>query len=413
MDHPRQRRRHRRLAGRIGPLRLLRLQLRLLRQDLRHPRRPRRPARLALDHEPRDPLRRRAERRDRALEAARAGNARRREADPARAPRHAGPAEDGLAAPRPRLRAMADRPIPELEGVEHRFVDAGGLRTHVAEAGEGPPIVMLHGWPQNWWMWRKLIGPLADSGRRVICPDLRGYGWTAAPPGGYEPEVFARDVAALIEARLPRRARRPGRPRLGRLHRLPALPRAPRARPPLPGAQHPPPLRPPLAQHVPALVALLVPVAARRRRRSPRGCSGGSRAGSRPPSPGSGGPRPAGTSATARSSRSQFRDPDRAMGAALLYRHALEDLLPGHPPRPLPGPDARDRDAAPLRRARPRAAPEPVPGLRGERPADARSSSSRRATSSSTPAPTWCWTARWSSSAPPEPHRGGSRPSSR
>jgi pimeloyl-ACP methyl ester carboxylesterase len=95
---------------------------------------------------------------------------------------------------------MADRPIPELEGVEHRFVDAGGLRTHIAEAGEGPPILMLHGWPQNWWMWRELIGPLAASGRRVVCPDLRGYGWTAAPPGGYEPEVFARDVAALIEA---------------------------------------------------------------------------------------------------------------------------------------------------------------------------------------------------------------------
>ena len=96
---------------------------------------------------------------------------------------------------------MADRPMPELEGVDHRFVDAGGLKTHVAEAGEGPPIVMLHGWPQNWWMWRSLIGPLAASGRRVICPDLRGYGWTGrARLAATSPEVFARDIAALIEA---------------------------------------------------------------------------------------------------------------------------------------------------------------------------------------------------------------------
>lgn len=97
---------------------------------------------------------------------------------------------------------MSERPIPELEGVEHRFVAAGGLRTHVALAGpeDGAPTVLLHGWPQHWWMWRKLIGPLAERGRRVICPDLRGFGWTEAPPGGYDPEVFARDVAALVEA---------------------------------------------------------------------------------------------------------------------------------------------------------------------------------------------------------------------
>lgn len=92
--------------------------------------------------------------------------------------------------------------MPDLEGVEHRFVRAGGLRMHVAEAGSGPPLVLLHGWPQHWWMWRKLIGPLAeaDGGRRVICPDMRGFGWSDAPPGGYDPEVLANDVAALLDA---------------------------------------------------------------------------------------------------------------------------------------------------------------------------------------------------------------------
>jgi pimeloyl-ACP methyl ester carboxylesterase len=89
--------------------------------------------------------------------------------------------------------------MPEVPGVEHRFVDARGLHTHVAEAGEGPPLVLLHGWPQHWWMWRELIGPLAER-HRVICPDLRGFGWTAAPPGGYDPEVFANDIVGLLDA---------------------------------------------------------------------------------------------------------------------------------------------------------------------------------------------------------------------
>jgi pimeloyl-ACP methyl ester carboxylesterase len=92
-----------------------------------------------------------------------------------------------------------ERPLPEVPGVEHRFLNAGGLRTHVAEAGKGAPLVMLHGWPQNWWLWRELIGPLAES-HRVICPDLRGFGWTAAPPGGYDPEIFVMDLIALLDA---------------------------------------------------------------------------------------------------------------------------------------------------------------------------------------------------------------------
>ena len=91
------------------------------------------------------------------------------------------------------------RELPHLDGVAHRFVDAGGLRVHVAEAGEGEPLVLLHGWPQNWWAWRKLIPPLAER-YRVICPDLRGHGWTEAPPGGYEKKGLAGDLLALLDA---------------------------------------------------------------------------------------------------------------------------------------------------------------------------------------------------------------------
>ena len=95
----------------------------------------------------------------------------------------------------------ADRALPHVEGVEHRFVDANGLRMHLAEAGapDADPVVLLHGWPQHWYMWRDVIGPLAER-YRVICPDLRGLGWSDAPPSGYEKENLATDVLALLDA---------------------------------------------------------------------------------------------------------------------------------------------------------------------------------------------------------------------
>jgi pimeloyl-ACP methyl ester carboxylesterase len=82
--------------------------------------------------------------------------------------------------------------------VEHRFVDAGGLRMHMVEAGDGAPLVMLHGWPQHWYLWRGVI-PLLAPHRRVICPDLRGFGWTDVPSSGYDRETMARDVLALLD----------------------------------------------------------------------------------------------------------------------------------------------------------------------------------------------------------------------
>ena len=88
--------------------------------------------------------------------------------------------------------------MPDVAGVEHRFVEANGVRMHVAEAGEGEPLVMLHGWPQHWYEWRHLIPPLAER-YRVICPDLRGLGWTEAPRDGYEKENLATDVLSLLD----------------------------------------------------------------------------------------------------------------------------------------------------------------------------------------------------------------------
>jgi pimeloyl-ACP methyl ester carboxylesterase len=89
--------------------------------------------------------------------------------------------------------------LPSVPGVEHEYVQTARLRMHVAVAGAGPPIVLLHGWPQHWYAWRRVIPAFAER-YRVICPDLRGLGWTEAPARGYEKEELAADVIALLDA---------------------------------------------------------------------------------------------------------------------------------------------------------------------------------------------------------------------
>jgi pimeloyl-ACP methyl ester carboxylesterase len=87
---------------------------------------------------------------------------------------------------------------PHVDGVEHIDPVVGGLRVHCAVAGDGPPLVLLHGWPQHWWSWRELIGPLAER-YRVICPDIRGMGWTDAPRAGYDLRTLTRDLLGLLD----------------------------------------------------------------------------------------------------------------------------------------------------------------------------------------------------------------------
>jgi pimeloyl-ACP methyl ester carboxylesterase len=88
--------------------------------------------------------------------------------------------------------------------VEERSVATNGVRLHVVEAGprDGPLVVLLHGFPEGWWGWRRQIGPLAAAGFRVVVPDQRGYGGSDRPRGfrAYRMEALADDVAGLIEA---------------------------------------------------------------------------------------------------------------------------------------------------------------------------------------------------------------------
>jgi pimeloyl-ACP methyl ester carboxylesterase len=82
----------------------------------------------------------------------------------------------------------------------HRFIAANGARFHVAEAGTGPLVMLLHGFPEFWWAWRHQLPALAAAGYRAVALDLRGYGASDKPPRGYDTITLAADVAGVIRA---------------------------------------------------------------------------------------------------------------------------------------------------------------------------------------------------------------------
>jgi pimeloyl-ACP methyl ester carboxylesterase len=75
----------------------------------------------------------------------------------------------------------------------------GPLELHLAEAGSGPPLLLIHGWPQHAEVWRHVI-PLLAADFRLLMPDLRGFGSSAVPAGGFDPARFAADAIALLDA---------------------------------------------------------------------------------------------------------------------------------------------------------------------------------------------------------------------
>ncbi|MGR6913070.1 alpha/beta fold hydrolase [[Actinomadura] parvosata] len=94
-----------------------------------------------------------------------------------------------------------DESVVHIDGPwTHRAVHAGGTRFHVVEAGEGPLVLLLHGFPQFWWTWRHQLVSLAAAGFRAVAPDLRGYGGSDKPPRGYDLPTLAADATGLIRA---------------------------------------------------------------------------------------------------------------------------------------------------------------------------------------------------------------------
>jgi pimeloyl-ACP methyl ester carboxylesterase len=92
--------------------------------------------------------------------------------------------------------------LESILNLVHRELSVNGLTMHVAEQGEGPLVLLLHGFPDSWYAWRHVIQPLADAGYRVVAPDQRGYGGTDAPPdiADYSILHLVGDVVALIHA---------------------------------------------------------------------------------------------------------------------------------------------------------------------------------------------------------------------
>ena len=85
---------------------------------------------------------------------------------------------------------------------EFRMIETNGVTLHTALAGDGPLVILLHGWPQCWYLWRHQIAPLAAAGYRVAVPDQRGYGASSKPDDvrAYNIRELAADVAGLAHA---------------------------------------------------------------------------------------------------------------------------------------------------------------------------------------------------------------------
>ncbi|MET9295501.1 alpha/beta hydrolase [Streptomyces sp. NPDC003077] len=89
-----------------------------------------------------------------------------------------------------------------MTAIEHRFVEVNGIRLHIAEQGQGPLVVLLHGFPECWYSWRHQFAPLVAAGYRVVAPDQRGYARSDRPkdPASYTIHHLTGDLIGLIHA---------------------------------------------------------------------------------------------------------------------------------------------------------------------------------------------------------------------
>src|SRR5215472_206477 len=96
---------------------------------------------------------------------------------------------------------MPSESVVAIDGPwSRRSVSANGTRFHVVTSGEGPLVLLLHGFPEFWWTWRQQLVSLSEAGYRAVAADLRGYGGSDKPPRGYDLMTAAADAAGLIRA---------------------------------------------------------------------------------------------------------------------------------------------------------------------------------------------------------------------
>jgi pimeloyl-ACP methyl ester carboxylesterase len=86
------------------------------------------------------------------------------------------------------------------EQIEHHVARVDGIRFHYVTAGTGDPVLLLPGWPESWFAWRKVVPLLVNAGRRVVVLDPRGFGESDKPQGGYDLDTAARDLHGFLAA---------------------------------------------------------------------------------------------------------------------------------------------------------------------------------------------------------------------
>lgn len=89
-----------------------------------------------------------------------------------------------------------------MKAIAHRFIETNGIRMHIAEAGQGPLVLLLHGFPESWYSWRHQLAALAQAGYHAVAPDQRGYGQTDRPAAieKYTQLHLVGDIIGLVDA---------------------------------------------------------------------------------------------------------------------------------------------------------------------------------------------------------------------
>jgi pimeloyl-ACP methyl ester carboxylesterase len=89
-----------------------------------------------------------------------------------------------------------------MNNITFSMIETNGIKMRIAEAGSGPLVLLVHGWPESWYSWRHQLNGLAEAGYRVIAPDMRGYGDTDAPadPAEYRVDNLAADLVGVLDA---------------------------------------------------------------------------------------------------------------------------------------------------------------------------------------------------------------------
>jgi pimeloyl-ACP methyl ester carboxylesterase len=90
------------------------------------------------------------------------------------------------------------KPALPPNGFSNRYAIVNGVKIHYVIGGHGIPLMLVHGFPQNWYMWNRLLPELSKH-FTVICPDLRGVGESGKPQGGYDKKTMAIDLHELVK----------------------------------------------------------------------------------------------------------------------------------------------------------------------------------------------------------------------